>query len=339
MPTDADPTPLSGDAAAGRRSPASCGRRAVLAAAESARDDHSAATARPVICVPYDTSPRSCCAPRASPTSATCRRRRRQTRRIRSRHGRDRFQRQLRARYMIAAIDRGDPDHGARRPACRLLRIVRAWRHPRHRRPQRQERRHSVPGSPPHLFLSVIAANVGVDPVKDIHWITTTAKVPAEQLFIDGKVEPSWVFRRSRRSCTPARSAMSSSTARRTSRGRNISAACWPATRSSCAEYPVATKRVMRADPEGRPISAPAEPARVARLLVDGGFTARYEYALQTLQRDALRQMARVRRRGHDPFLCAAPARAGLIKSSPQKIIADGTDWRFLNELKRELKA
>ena len=29
---------------------------------------------------------------------------------------------------------------------------------------------------------------------------------------------------------------------------------------------------------------------------------------------------------------------AGMIKSSPQKIIADGTDWRFLNELKKELK-
>ena len=29
---------------------------------------------------------------------------------------------------------------------------------------------------------------------------------------------------------------------------------------------------------------------------------------------------------------------AGLIKSSPQKIIANGTDWRFLNELKKELK-
>jgi NitT/TauT family transport system substrate-binding protein len=28
----------------------------------------------------------------------------------------------------------------------------------------------------------------------------------------------------------------------------------------------------------------------------------------------------------------------GFIKASPQKIIADGTDWRFLNELKRELK-
>jgi NitT/TauT family transport system substrate-binding protein len=28
-----------------------------------------------------------------------------------------------------------------------------------------------------------------------------------------------------------------------------------------------------------------------------------------------------------------------MIGSSPNKIIADGTDWRFLNELKRELKA
>jgi cytochrome oxidase Cu insertion factor (SCO1/SenC/PrrC family) len=30
---------------------------------------------------------------------------------------------------------------------------------------------------------------------------------------------------------------------------------------------------------------------------------------------------------------------AGMIKSGPQKIIADGTEWRFLDELKRELKA
>jgi NitT/TauT family transport system substrate-binding protein len=30
---------------------------------------------------------------------------------------------------------------------------------------------------------------------------------------------------------------------------------------------------------------------------------------------------------------------AGFIKSSPNKIIAENTDWRFLSELKRELKA
>jgi NitT/TauT family transport system substrate-binding protein len=29
---------------------------------------------------------------------------------------------------------------------------------------------------------------------------------------------------------------------------------------------------------------------------------------------------------------------AGVIKSSPQKLIAEGTDWRFLNALKKEMK-
>jgi hypothetical protein len=28
----------------------------------------------------------------------------------------------------------------------------------------------------------------------------------------------------------------------------------------------------------------------------------------------------------------------GMLTSSPQKLIAQGTDWRFLNELKKELK-
>jgi hypothetical protein len=29
----------------------------------------------------------------------------------------------------------------------------------------------------------------------------------------------------------------------------------------------------------------------------------------------------------------------GFTEASPQKMIADGTNWRFLDELKRELKA
>ena len=28
----------------------------------------------------------------------------------------------------------------------------------------------------------------------------------------------------------------------------------------------------------------------------------------------------------------------GMINSSPNRIIAEGTDWRFVNELERELK-
>jgi NitT/TauT family transport system substrate-binding protein len=29
---------------------------------------------------------------------------------------------------------------------------------------------------------------------------------------------------------------------------------------------------------------------------------------------------------------------SGFIRATPSKILADGTDWRFFNELKRELK-
>jgi hypothetical protein len=35
---------------------------------------------------------------------------------------------------------------------------------------------------------------------------------------------------------------------------------------------------------------------------------------------------------------CASTHEAGMIKSSPQRILAQGTDWRFLEELKKELK-
>ena len=75
-----------------------------------------------------------------------------------------------------------------------------------------------------------------------------------------------------------------------------------------------------------------------ARRMVDGGFTTRYDYALQTLNEVPYNKW-----RDYDPedtmrFYALRLREAGMIKSTPNKIIAEGTDWRFLNELKRELK-
>ena len=81
-----------------------------------------------------------------------------------------------------------------------------------------------------------------------------------------------------------------------------------------------------------------SKPEWVAQQLVDRGFTDRYDYALETLT------VVRYDRwREYDPedtlrFYALRMHEAGFIKSSPNKIIAHGTDWRFLNELKRELK-
>ena len=58
---------------------------------------------------------------------------------------------------------------------------------------------------------------------------------------------------------------------------------------------------------------------------------------------EALREIPYDKWREYDPedslrFYALRLHELGTIKASPQKIIANGTDWRFLNELKRELK-
>jgi NitT/TauT family transport system substrate-binding protein len=74
------------------------------------------------------------------------------------------------------------------------------------------------------------------------------------------------------------------------------------------------------------------------RLLVDRGRTPR-----EDLMRQVLQDIAYHRWRDYDPedtvrFYALRLHEVGMIKSVPQKIIAQGTDWRFLNELKKELK-
>ena len=103
-------------------------------------------------------------------------------------------------------------------------------------------------------------------------------------------------------------------------------------------KYPVATKRAMRAILKAADLCAHRAGA-LARQLVDGGFTDRYDSALQTLSENPYDKWREYDAEDTMRFYALRLHEAGMIKSSPQKIIADGTDWRFLNELKRELKA
>ena len=103
-------------------------------------------------------------------------------------------------------------------------------------------------------------------------------------------------------------------------------------------DHPIATKRALRAFLKATDMCA-AEPDRAARALVEGGFTPRYDYALQTLT-----ELPYNRWREFDPedalqFYALRLREVDMITSSPNQLIAEGTDWRFLDELKRELKA
>lgn len=192
-------------------------------------------------------------------------------------------------------------------------------------------------GSGPDLLMSMMAAGVGLDPKKDLRWVADLKQKPKD-LYIAGKIDAFFAF-------PPEPQELR---ARHIGRVIFDTAVDRPWSQYFCCMlagnpefvrcYPVATKRAMRAILKATDLCASA-PASAARLLVDGGFTPRYDYALQTLK-----DVRYDTWRDYDPedtvrFYALRMREAGFIKSTPQQIIAKNTDWRFLDELKRELKA
>ena len=72
--------------------------------------------------------------------------------------------------------------------------------------------------------------------------------------------------------------------------------------------------------------------------MVNGDFTAQYDYALQMLKELPYGKWREFEPEDAVRFYSLRLREAGVIKSTPDKIIADGTDWRFFSQLKHELK-
>jgi NitT/TauT family transport system substrate-binding protein len=199
-----------------------------------------------------------------------------------------------------------------------------------------------VLGSGKHRYVAVMAANVGLDPNEDIEWVEGSALDPSAlfplELFAEGKVDAFLAF-------PPEPQEL---------RARKIGHVILNTTTDKpwsqyfCCmlvgnaefirNHPVATKRVLRAILKANDICA-AEPDLAARRLVDRGFAQNYDYAIQTLT-----EIPYASWREFDPedslrFFALRLHEVGMISSSPNALLAEGTDWRFLDELKRELKA
>jgi NitT/TauT family transport system substrate-binding protein len=190
-------------------------------------------------------------------------------------------------------------------------------------------------GLAPHALVTTMAANVGLD-AKDIEWVLTPSVDPIE-LFAEGKID----------------AFLGTPPEPQQLRARKIghvivnSAVDRPWSQYFCCmlagnrdfvrKYPAATKRVLRAILKAADFCA-SDPTGAARRMVDAGFTARYELALQTLKELPYNKWREYDSEDTIRFYALRMREGGLIKSSPAKIVADGTNWRFLNELKRELK-
>ena len=191
-------------------------------------------------------------------------------------------------------------------------------------------------GGPQHVFISSMVAYVGLDPKRDINWVTYPFAEAAD-LLAQGKIDAFLGFppepqelRAKKIGHVVVNSMMD--------RPWSQYFCCMViGNREFVRKNPVATKRTLRAIMKATDLCA-REPQRAARYLVDRGYTKNYDFALQTMK-----DMHYAQWRDFDPedtirFYSLRLHEVGMIKTSPNKLIAQAGDWRFLRELKKELK-
>jgi NitT/TauT family transport system substrate-binding protein len=188
-----------------------------------------------------------------------------------------------------------------------------------------------------HYLLSLMAAYVGLDPSKDIEWIAND-KVRAIELFVSGKIDAFLGFPPVPQELLARKIGHSILNTTFDTPWSQYFCCMLGGTSDFVRNYPIATKRVVRAFLKAVDICS-TQPALAARSVVDQGVTDQYDYALE-----GLTEARYDRWRDFDPedtlrFYALRMQEVGFIKSTPQQVIAKGTDWRFLNELKRELKS
>jgi NitT/TauT family transport system substrate-binding protein len=187
-----------------------------------------------------------------------------------------------------------------------------------------------------HVFFASIAAQVGLNPQKDITWVVNPPE-DSVRLLTEGKIDAFLGFpptAQELRAKKIGHVLVNSAVDRPWSQYF-----CCLATssREFVRKHPVATKRALRAILKAADLCA-QEPERAARGLVDRKYMSRYDLALQVLK-----ELPYNRWRDYNPedtirFYALRLHEAGMIRSSPQKLIAQAADWRFFNELKKELK-
>jgi NitT/TauT family transport system substrate-binding protein len=191
-------------------------------------------------------------------------------------------------------------------------------------------------GSAQHVFLASIATSVGLDPNRDINWVDQPA-AEGKRLLAEGKIDAYLGFPpdpQELRANKVGRVLLNSGTDRPWSQYFCCMVA---ANKGFAQKHPVATKRVLRAILKASELCA-ADPDLAVKAFMAQGYTPNPELA-----RQATRELPYGKWRDYNPeetvrFYALRLREAEMIKGSPQKLIAQGTDWRILEQLKREMK-
>ena len=193
-------------------------------------------------------------------------------------------------------------------------------------------------GGGDHILLSSMLAYVGINP-KEVNWIPgTLSLLDAKDAFINGKSDAFVGFAQQP---TELRAMKIGHVIVDTTTDRPWSqyfCCMLAANRDFAQRYPITTKRAIRAVLKAADICND-QPLKVARFLADKLYEPRFQIGSDVMQRLPYNRWREANPEDTLRFHALRLHEVGMIKSSPEKLIAQGTDWRFLNELKKELKA
>jgi NitT/TauT family transport system substrate-binding protein len=186
-------------------------------------------------------------------------------------------------------------------------------------------------------FVAAMVASVGLDPDKDIIWINHEPRV-SMQLFAEGKIDAFMGFVPEPQELR-ARGIGHVVLNTLTDRPWSQYFCCLSAVHTDyLKKYPIASRRALRALFKAVDVCV-AEPERAARMVVQAGVSDKYDYVLQAVREIGYRNWRTYDSEDTMRFWALRLREAGLIKINPSKVIAEHCDWRYVTELKRELKA
>jgi len=192
-------------------------------------------------------------------------------------------------------------------------------------------------GSSRLAFISAMVSSVGLDPRRDIAW---TRHEPEEsiRLFEQGRLDAVLGF-------VPEPQVLRAKKVGHvlintlTDRPWSQYFCCLAAgNQTFVRRNPIATKRALRALLKAVDLCA-SQPESAANLMVNRGVPAGYDHVLQAVREIGYAKWREYESEDTMRFWSLRLRELGIIKSDPKQLLARGTDWRFVNELKKELKA
>jgi NitT/TauT family transport system substrate-binding protein len=191
-------------------------------------------------------------------------------------------------------------------------------------------------GGGDHILLSSMLAYVGMNP-NDVVWMPgTSSLLDAMEAFSRGKADAFVGFAQQP---VELRARKIGHVIVDTTNDRPWSqyyCCMLGANRDFVKRYPVTTKRALRAILKSADLCA-SDPRGAARFLSDKLYEPRFQIGLEVVASLPYNRWREANPEDTIRFHALRLHEVGMVKNTPQKLIAQGTDWRFLNELKREL--